>query len=334
MDVDDVSAEPEYVKLLESKKATLEASAKRRGELLETRKTRNESIMEFMAYLAHQHALAQDARLQAAFVTFPYPPCVAPLASLQRILQRELQLEVRHRGRYMLLRVVTAPCQLSLNGVMTVVEDEDGDLNLLAAYHQERVSERNMQGPMCLRSVCIVKEPFFRISGDGKYVISVIHLSDLFWLAIDDERIPPAWRVESGEPSKSADERKRAGDRAFRLGCYHLAVNQFVGTSLPSCSLAHVWSDTPWHLDSRPRPRNVRRFGSVELGSFSRWGVLTRPCATPWQLGRMSRKCRCPEQPWTPWPRWRTSLNDFKRPNTTSSRSCKSLLIAEGSGWR
>jgi hypothetical protein len=154
----------------------------------------------------------------------PYQPCVLPYAALRKVGLRELRLETNHRGNYLLVRTLTSPWKAA--GIGTIIEDESGDAMQLQLYHQLRPHAPQETEEMLIPAGCVfvVKEPYFKVTGDGGYGVRVDHVSDIVWLAMDDERIPSAWRATVPPRARESDFWKREGNVSFKAGNYREAV--------------------------------------------------------------------------------------------------------------
>jgi hypothetical protein len=61
----------------------------------------------------------------------------------------------------------------------------------------------------------LIKEPYFKIIGDGEYGLRVDHASDIVWVE-EDKRIPLQWRLRIGDLDKSADDWKLEGNEKMK----------------------------------------------------------------------------------------------------------------------
>ncbi|KAK6003965.1 hypothetical protein QM012_008815 [Aureobasidium pullulans] len=119
-----------------------------------------------------------------------YRPCYLPLAQLKKIFLKDLKSETHHRGSFLLLRVFCQPFRGS--AVMAAVEDETGDVDRVALYHTKealRAFEVVPEG-----TVVTVKEPFYHMEEDGRYVVRVDHPSDMVVLDQHHEQCPEQWQ--------------------------------------------------------------------------------------------------------------------------------------------
>ena len=218
MDVDDVSHVGQWAHLLRGQQAALQAASKRRGERPMDRKPRRQLINEFMVhYVSQRLMLAQrNHHLHQSWVAPPYPPSVAALGSLRKLLLKDLYLETHHRGSYVLLRAAT-PSNV-MTAVLAIMEDEKGDGVVFQLYQQRADDYRTVGDVIQEGSICIVKEPYFKVMIDGGYGLRVDHVSDIVWLSADDEKIPAAWKPRISDLEKDAMELKEEGSRALKAG--------------------------------------------------------------------------------------------------------------------
>ena len=230
MDIDDVSGTDHFVAALRQQKQTLEAAKKRKGERPKNMKSRDILIEEFMVIRTSQNMMyrANDSRymVHQSWVAEPYPPSVAPLPTLKKLHINEMQLETHHRGSYALLRMVT-PSNV-MTAVMFVVEDEKGNGTMLQVYQQEDTEYGLAEDIAQTGDVCIVKEPYFKIMSNGDYGLRVDHVTDVIWLAQDDDRIPSGWAPRISEVDKTAKALKEEGNTALKAGEITKAVKWFV----------------------------------------------------------------------------------------------------------
>jgi ribosomal protein S28E/S33 len=194
------------------------SAAKRQGEHPQDRKPREQLVAE-----ASRGGITSTRGI-GRFISVPeqYYPCTVPFGQLEKEKIRNLQLETHHRGRYLLVRAITGPVQY--DGVVMVVEDEDGDAVQLELYHQlgPRVLLERKDKEMPTMGTFVVKEPYFQVTLRGDYVVRVDHLSDIVWLPDTDERVPAGWR--SHLRNLTANDWRVEGNAAFRAGCYREAI--------------------------------------------------------------------------------------------------------------
>lgn len=167
MDVEDVSAVKQWMDQLAQQQAMSAKANKRKGEQPKDRKPLDQLVakqmmsyasMEFMK-LQYRHTIRQS------FIAASYLPSVATFEKLKKIFLKDLKLQTHHRGSYITLRVVTPA--VVMTAVMAVLEDEKGDGVNFQLYHQSDHRDRPAEDAVKLGSVCIIKEPYFKVMNDG-----------------------------------------------------------------------------------------------------------------------------------------------------------------------
>lgn len=222
MDIHDVSQMEEYLPILQKHKQSLRNAQSRQGQTLKPTRSRDEIIMEFMfRRMMNSNRPTNTHDIHSSFVPPAYPPSVAALSTLKRILIRDITLETYHRGFYILLRAVTPMDRMT--AVMTVVEDERGDVVMLQLYNQEK--ELSTDGRLVEGTVILVKEPYLKVMADGNYGMRADHLSDIRFLPGHDSLIPLAWGGQRAMDA-SANNYKIRGNNCFNKNEHHLAINQ------------------------------------------------------------------------------------------------------------
>ena len=223
MDVEDVSNVSEYISHLNRQKEILRTATRRKGELPRDRKPRAQIIMQF-GMESLWYPSRRNHVLRHFFVVPPYLPCTASLEDLKSLLVKDLRLETHHRGFYILLRTITPPCRAI--GITVVTEDESDEAVTLQLYQQEGECDQQAKYIIPEGSVCILKEPYFRIQSDEQYGLQVDHVNDLMMLSKEDERIPLEWRPRLIELDKSANDWKMEGNDALKAGNFSMAVKK------------------------------------------------------------------------------------------------------------
>ncbi|SCV57511.1 related to TPR domain protein [Fusarium fujikuroi] len=213
MDIKDVSNESKYIGYLKQLQDAAERAARRKGQAVRDHPPSQQLVSSFLMKLmaASYGPRSDENTIATTQVPAPYPPCIGSVNDLDPIMISDMRLETHHRGKKIMLRVLTPPDRMT--AVMAIVEDEKGIAVLLQLYHQPEetiVPTTEILGP---NMVCILKEPFFKCATDGTYSLRVDHPSDMIRLDGADDRIPSHWRpstVISGE--NSTDLRKQGND--------------------------------------------------------------------------------------------------------------------------
>ncbi len=214
---------------IQAQKTLMREAAARLGERPLGGLSRAKLLDEHATRLSLSQALAagvdvgrREANARTMVIAEMYPPSVVPYASLAKMALKELRLETHHRGHYLLVRTIAEPARLISIG--TIVEDEHGDVAMLQFYHQLRPdAPHETPGTVVpAGSVCVIKEPFLEITSDGKPGIRVDHVSDVVWLAEDDENVPEPWRAAPGD--KTAAQWRQEGNAAYAASNYRRAI--------------------------------------------------------------------------------------------------------------
>lgn len=216
MDAKDVSGEQWIVSLLQQGQQREEQALQKKGQIVQTFPPAEQVISGFMRSLLSLSTSKFSGRNTFATSQLPppYAPCHRPLKELEPIAISDMKLEIHHRGKKTLVRVLTPPQRMT--GVMAIVEDEQGTAILLQLYNQPDESAVSANEVLTPHDVLILKEPFFKNTVHGSYSLRVDHLGDVVRLENTDERIPSKWRrpvLMPGHPSKSI---RMQGNEAVR----------------------------------------------------------------------------------------------------------------------
>ncbi|XRM38799.1 hypothetical protein ABZX51_002195 [Aspergillus tubingensis] len=221
MECHDASRVPKYMQYLEEQRHILKDAQSRRGQPVELTKSRDEIINQFIyRYLTETTTPVDKNAIRTSFVPPAYPPSIAALGDLKKILIKDLTIETHHRGCYILLRAVTPSFRKT--GIVTVVEDEGGDVLALQLYNQDR--DLVTDGRLVDGTIMLIKEPYLKVMGDGDCGLRVDHLSDIKFILENDSLVPSIWRDES-ENGFSANSWKTTGNDLYNEKDYHLAIN-------------------------------------------------------------------------------------------------------------
>ena len=221
MDVFNVAAE--YVGLIENQKKTLQEAKKRQGQRPRDRKSREHTYRRFMAALRYD-GIGEQRIIHSSYIPPAYLPCTSPMAELRYVAIEELQLETHHRGTYLLLRSITPPSRMT--AIMAIMEDENGDVLMLQLYQQEDEGKRAAADIVTVGTILLVKEPYFKVMGDGEYGLRVDHLSDVIHIKKDDARIPKAWQPRKISSIHSAESLRTKGNLSMEKKRYWDAITE------------------------------------------------------------------------------------------------------------
>lgn len=220
MNTHDVSAIPQYGKMLLEHKQSLRNAQAHKGQYPKEWRPRDEIISVFLSRPWLRSNVGTDRiAILSSFLPLSYPPSTSPLCDLKKAMLKDLVLETHHRGHYLLLRTVT-PAKV-MNAILMIVEDEAKDCILLQLHNQELACTADSweEG-----TVLIVKEPCLRTMSDGGLGIRADHLSDVILLPRFDERVPLSWQQMSTELERSSNGWRILGNNFFTKSRYQSAV--------------------------------------------------------------------------------------------------------------
>ncbi|KXH44961.1 TPR domain-containing protein [Colletotrichum salicis] len=190
-----------------------------------TRISREALVSTHNDYVEQQQKSGQQngpRMVKKVVLALSYPPSVKSVEELSPMRLDELLVENHHEDKYLVLRTIAHP--YSGAGTITIVEDQHGSVDKMALYNQgnSTILQSIPEG-----SVVLVKEPYYRFSGDNDFMLCIDHPSDILLLrqGPDDAFIPEAFRAVP--ESEIAADWKTAGDRAFISKNLPLAVANY-----------------------------------------------------------------------------------------------------------
>ena len=168
--------------------------------------------------------------LKTSVMGEPYPPSVKSIddslagkgeKTLKKIMMKELRIG-RNKGTYLLVRTIVPAFRMT--AIISVVQDEDGDVEALSLYHQEPEHVRCTEDILKNKTVLVLKEPFFKVLGDGGYGIRVDHLTDVVMFKASDARIPSEWAPRLVELNLTAERLWKLGNACVEMGKWRDAI--------------------------------------------------------------------------------------------------------------
>lgn len=222
MDVYNVTQQ--YTELINRQKQTLQEAKKRQGRRPRDLKSREQVYRKFMVAFMFRGNRERNHMIHSSFIPPAYLPCTTPMSVLRPVAIKDLQLETHHRGTYLLLRSITPPSRMT--AIMAIMEDENGDVIMLQLYQQEDEGKRAATDIVNVGTILLIKEPYFKVMGDGEYGLRVDHLSDIIHLKRDDSRIPKAWQPRLIEIECSAESLKIKGNQSMAESRYWDAITE------------------------------------------------------------------------------------------------------------
>lgn len=214
--------DPESEKLLSEHNRVLEAAEAVKGMQFKPKVTRHELLKQFKYRQKmnkdQSRGRASTSTVDVSFAPPIYPPCLAPLEDLKKVMFKDLLLETHHRGSYILVRSITQAEKMT--AVVAIVEDEKKDAIPLQILNENL---RCHDGSVDKGQILLVKEPCLTLTSVGEYGVRVDHVSDILFIPLFDKMVPSAWRERLPEDVTS---QWMAGDW-LRMGNEYLNRGQF-----------------------------------------------------------------------------------------------------------
>lgn len=194
--------DPESERLLIEHNRALEGAEAVKGMQFKQKRTRDELLKRFK----HRQKMNKDkprgrgsaSAVDVSFAPLIYPPCLAPLQGLKKVMVKDLLLETHHRGSYILVRSITQTEKTA--AVVAIVEDEQKDAIPLQMLNEKL---RCQDGSVDKGQILLVKEPYLTLIPDAEYGVRVDHVSDIMFIPKFDKMVPSAWRERLPEDETS-----------------------------------------------------------------------------------------------------------------------------------
>jgi hypothetical protein len=110
---------------------------------------------------------------------------------------------------------------------MAIVEDEKQDALVIQLYQQPDENVRPALSIITNGDVFLLKEPFFKIMGDGEYGLRIDHVSDLVRIDARHELWPKQWIPHLFNLRRTADDWKQEGNVAMGRKKYWEAIQRY-----------------------------------------------------------------------------------------------------------
>jgi len=152
-----------------------------------------------------------------------YPPSTSTIAELIQIDISMLRLETHHRGKVLIVRTFVEP--IHIQAFQNALEDEFGAVDRLALYNESPVIPPARV--FAKGTVLAIKEPYYKGSADGGYIIRVDHPSNLVVLRPGHHLIPLVFALPTVDLDDSAMKWKERGNVAYLKKDYFGAVDMY-----------------------------------------------------------------------------------------------------------
>ncbi|CAG7940591.1 unnamed protein product [Penicillium nalgiovense] len=221
--------DPESEKLLSEHNRTLEAAEAHRGTPFKPSMTRDKLLKQFKYWQKtnkeQSRGQGSASAVNVSFAIPIYPPCLAALKGLKKVMVKDLLLETHHRGSYILVRsIIQAE---NMGAVMAIVEDEQKDAIPLRMLNEKL---RCQDGCVDKGQVLLVKEPYLTSMPDAKYGLRVDHVSDIMFIPLFDEMVLSVWRERLPEHETSqwmARDWLNMGNEYLNRGKFYSATEYY-----------------------------------------------------------------------------------------------------------
>lgn len=218
--------DPEGEKLMSEHNQVLEAAEAVKGMQFAPKVTRHELLKQFKYRQKmnkdQPRGRANASTVDVSFAPPIYPPSLAPLEVLKKVMFKDLLLETHHKGSYILVRSITQAEKMT--AAMTIVEDEQEDAIPLQLLNEKL---RCHDGSVDKGQILLVKEPYLTLTSVGEYGVRVDHVSDILFIPLFDKMVPSAWRqrLPEDEPSQwMAGDWLRMGNEYLNRGKFYSAT--------------------------------------------------------------------------------------------------------------
>ena len=248
----------------------------KRQLLLEARSSKGKpfvveySTKDLMDFFMEHHldAGARSILCQYSFETSPYEPCLKPLNMLRKMEICQLRLSTRHRGSFLLLRIISSVDETRT--LLAVAEDEDERAILVQIFNPpETMRNRQIE----IFSPIIIKEPLVELVAWGEMGIRVDHPSDLVCPSRYDRNLPLEWK--RGKPGRNNINchcfRLLLGDEEVSI-CLYFSHQVFVFRKWCHISFFFLIS-TQWQYESYQVSDLSSRWRLCNCKATQRWGL-------------------------------------------------------------
>ncbi|KAI1381476.1 hypothetical protein F4677DRAFT_440692 [Hypoxylon crocopeplum] len=293
MDTKDISRDVNYLMIFDQIKENAELASRRKGENPQDYPPPHLLISKFMMKLDYVAARKGEEGYTISTSQVPpyYAPCIRPIQELEPLMISSMTLENHHRGTRVLIHILTPPDRVT--AVMAIAEDEEGTAVGVQIYNQPDESRVSKYHILQAGDVCIIKEPFFKVTTEGSYSLRVDHVSDIIWLQDTDSRIPLEWRERILSLDETSHDIRMEGNAAVQERDWAEAERLYthairIAETPEEEQLAHLnRSLCNLHLDRAEKALDDARKGNASENPSSE-KALFREARALYSLGKFS----------------------------------------------
>ncbi len=113
-----------------------------------------------------------------------------------------------------------------MTAIMVIVEDEKMDALMVQLYQQPDENVRPASSIITKGDVFLIKEPFFKIMGDGEYGLRIDHVGDYVRIDVHHKLWSKKWIPDPFNLRRTANDWKQEGNVAMGRMEYWKAIQR------------------------------------------------------------------------------------------------------------
>lgn len=161
--------------------------------------------------------------MRQTFVSSAYPPSTTALADLETIDISMLRLETHHRGKVLVVSTFVEATRPQ--SFQSAVEDVRGAVDRIALYNENPDLHPSQVLPK--GAFFAIKEPYYKTTADGGYIIRVDHPSDLIKLKPGENGYPVALGISMIVLQSTSLKCKEDGNQMYLKKDYLSALDSY-----------------------------------------------------------------------------------------------------------
>ena len=161
-----------------------------------------------------QTTVQDNMQIRSSLLPPPYLPSTARSDDLTPISIKQLSWKLTIVVDTFLSYRWVRPNRMT--AIMAIVEDQEKDAIVLQLYQQPNDNVRPAKSVITHGDVFLIKEPYFKVMGDGDYGLRVDHISDVVRIDAKRRLCPEAWRTSMQSPGKKCRWLETEGQRSYQ----------------------------------------------------------------------------------------------------------------------